>query len=87
MKLQYIENPNIKKFRIKELIQTIIEEGHPGKWVVVTTTNGKTEKEYRKIHNKYYQYKNRYANMEWAVHKGENNYSIICREKENNVNK
>ena len=82
MKLQYIENPNIRKFRIKELIKTIIEEGLVGKWVVVTTTNGKTEKEYSNIHNKYYQCKNRYLNMEWAVHKGENNYSIICRERE-----
>ena len=82
MKLQYIENPNIRKFRIKELIKTIIEEGLVGKWVVVTTTNGKTEKEYRNIHNQYHQCKNRYSNMEWAVHTGENNYSIICREKE-----
>ena len=82
MKLQYIENPNIRKFRIKELIKTIIEEGLVGKWVVVTTTNGKTEKEYRNIHNKYYQCKNRYLNMEWAVHTSEDNYSVICREKE-----
>ncbi len=82
MTLNYIENPKIKGFRIKELIKTIIEEGHPGKWVVVDTTNGKTEKEYRNIHNKFYQCRNRYTNMEWAVHHGENNYSIICREKE-----
>tara|TARA_R110002126_G_scaffold283129_1_gene432191 strand:+ start:364 stop:618 length:255 start_codon:yes stop_codon:yes gene_type:complete len=82
MKLNYIENPNIKKYRIKELIQTIIEKGHPGKWVIITTTENKTEKEYKNIHNKFYQCKNRYINMEWAVHNGENNYSIICRKKE-----
>lgn len=82
MILQYIENPNIKKHKIKEIIQTIIEEGPPGKWVIVISTDGKTQKEYRNIHNKFYQYKNRYRNMEWAVHNGENNYSIICRERE-----
>lgn len=38
MILQYIENPVIKKQRIKEIIQTIIEEGPPGKWVIVDTT-------------------------------------------------
>ena len=82
MILQYIENPNIKKHKIKEIIQTIIEEGPPGKWVIVITTDGKTEKEYKNVHNKFHQYKNRYRNMEWAVHNGEDNYSIICREKE-----
>ena len=82
MTLKYIENPNIKKQRIKELIQTIIEEGHPGKWVIVDSTNGKTEKEYKNMHNKFHQYKNRYQNMEWAVHTSEDNYSVICREKE-----
>lgn len=81
MILQYIENPNIKKHRIKEIIQTIIQEAPDGKWVIVATTDGKTEKEYKRLHNKYYQYKNRYINMEWAVHNGESNYSIICREK------
>jgi hypothetical protein len=50
--------------------------------VIVITTDGKTEKEYKNVHNKFHQYKNRYRNMEWAVHTGENNYSIICREKE-----
>ena len=87
MTLNYIKNPVIKTHRIKELMQTILEEGLPGEWVVVDTTNGKTEKEYRSIHNKFHQCKNRYKNMEWAVHRGENNYSIICRKKENNVNK
>ena len=82
MTLNYIENPNIKKHRVKELIQTIIEEGHPGKWVVVDASDGKTHQEYKKTHNRFYQYRNRYRNMEWAVHNGENNYSIICREKE-----
>lgn len=82
MILQYIENPNIKKYKIKEIIEAIIEEGPPGKWVIVITTNNKTEKEYKNVHNKFYQYKNRYRNMEWAVHTDENNYSIICREKE-----
>ena len=82
MTLKYIENPNIKGFRIKKLIQTIIEEGLVGKWVVVDTTDGKTDREYRNIHNKFYQYRARYTNMEWAVHHGENNYSIVCREKE-----
>ena len=82
MILQYIENPNIKKHKIKEIIQAIIEEGPLGKWVIVITTDGKTEKEYKNVHNKLHQYKNRYRSMEWAVHTGENNYSIICREKE-----
>ena len=82
MALNYIENPNIKGHRIKQLIQTIIEEGHPGKWVVVDATKSKTQKEYGNIHHKFYQYRNRYKNMEWAVHHGENNYSIICKEKE-----
>lgn len=82
MILQYIENPNIKKHKIKEIIEAIIEEGPPGKWVIVIATDSKTEKEYKNVHNKFYQYKNRYRNMEWAVHNGEKNYSIICREKE-----
>jgi SRSO17 transposase len=82
MTLNYIDNPNIKRHKIKELVQTIIEEGLPNKWVIVDTTDGKTEKEYKNIHNKFHQCKNRYKNMEWAVHNGENNYSIICREKE-----
>ena len=82
MTLNYIENPNIKGFRIKELIKTIIEEGPPGKWVIVITTDSKTEKEYKNVHNKFHQYKNRYRNIEWAVHNGEDNYSIICRERE-----
>lgn len=82
MTLKYIENPNIKGFRIKQLIQTIIEEGLVGKWVVVNATDGKTDREYRNIHNKFYQCRTRYTNMEWAVHHGENNYSLICREKE-----
>jgi len=82
MTLNYIDNPNIKRHKIKQLIQTIIEEGLPGKWAIVATTNGKTEKEYKNIHNKYHQCKNRYTNMEWAVHNGENDYSLICRERE-----
>jgi len=82
MTLNYIDNPNIKRHKIKKLIQTIIEEGLPNKWVIVHTTDGKTEKEYKNIHNKFHQCKNRYTNMEWAVHNGENNYSLICREKE-----
>lgn len=82
MTLQYIENPNMKKYKIKEIINAIIREGHPGKWVIVITTDNKTEKEYRNVHNKFYQYRNRYRDMEWAVHHGENNYSIICRERE-----
>ena len=85
MILQYIENPVIKKQRIKEIIQTIIEEGPPGKWVIVDTTKNKSEKEYKNMYNKFYQYRNRYKNMEWAVHHDENNYSIICREKESSV--
>ncbi len=82
MILQYIENPNIKKYKIKEIIETIIKEGSPGKWVIVITTDSKTEKEYKNTHNKFHQYKNRYRNMEWAVHTSEDNYSIICRKIE-----
>lgn len=81
MTLNYIKNPVIKTHKIKELMQTILEEGLPGEWVVVDTTNSKTEKEYKNIYVKFYQCRNRYKNMEWAVHHGENNYSIICREK------
>jgi hypothetical protein len=48
MILQYIENPNIKGFRIKELIKTIIEEGPPGKWVIVVTTDRQNRKRIQK---------------------------------------
>jgi hypothetical protein len=48
MILQYIENPNIKKHRIKEIIQTIIEEGPPGKWVIVDYYKWKNRKRIQK---------------------------------------
>lgn len=70
---------------IQKLIQTIINKGIPYEWVIIFTTQSKTQKDYGQAHNRMYGYKQRYTNMEWGVHHGDDNYSIICREKEPSV--
>ena len=85
MTLNYINNPVIKTNEVKKLVQTIIEEGIPGKWVVIFTTQSNTKKEYGSTYNKKNVHERRYKNMEWAIHHGDDNYSIICRKKESSV--
>ncbi len=82
MTLNYINNPVIKKHKIKELIKIITEEGIPHQWVIIDTTKDKTLKEYRNMYNRYGQHRKRYINFEWAIHHGDDNYSIICRKIE-----
>ena len=85
MTLNYINNPIIKTNHIKKLVQTIIDEGVPYKWVAIFTTQSNTKAEYNSAYYKKNVHEQRYKNMEWAIHHGDDNYSIICREKEPSI--
>ena len=83
MTLEYIENPNIKVIHTnKKKIVELMESGEFYRWIIICTSEGKTTKDKSKLQvrkaNFRQQYKE-YTQVEWDLHEGENNYSIIVR--------
>ena len=83
MTLEYIENPNIKVIhKNKKKIIELMESGEFYKWIIICTSEGKTPRDKSKLQvrksNFRHQYKE-YTQVEWDLHEGENNYSIIAR--------
>lgn len=83
MTLEYIENPNIKVIhKNKKKIVELMESGEFYRWIIICTSEGKTTKDKSKLQvrkaNFRQQYKE-YTQVEWDLHEGENNYSIIVR--------
>lgn len=84
MTLQYIENPVIRTHQTKAIVKEIMMSGETFRWVIVSTSETKTEKELHQARQKVAQNKNVYSlyPLEWAVHEDENNYSVIVRKLE-----
>ena len=84
MELQYIVNPVIRKHKTNALVIEIMLTAEPNKWIIQSTSKTKTRKDLMTTQQKVSQRKSTYAKypLEWAIHKDENNYSIIVRKLE-----
>jgi hypothetical protein len=83
MTLEYIENPVIKVInKNKRKITELMESGEFNKWIIICTSEAKTAKDRSSLQvrkaNFRQQYKE-YTQVEWDLHEGESNYSIIAR--------
>jgi hypothetical protein len=84
MTLEYIEDPNIRTHKIKAMVKEIMLSAETDRWIIIYTTETKEEKELSKARNKSTNYRNVYSMypLQWAVHEGENNYSLIVKKLE-----
>jgi len=85
MTLEYIENPVIVSHKSRLIIREVLMSAETNRWIVVSATIAKTEKDRTSVMNKMYQARKTYAKytqLEWAVHEGIDNYSFIVRKTE-----
>ena len=84
MTLEYIENPVINVVnKHKKKITELMESGEFNKWIIICTSEAKTTKDRSKLQvrkaNFRQQYKFQFTQIEWELHEGKDNYSIIVR--------
>jgi len=79
MKINYIENPVIKTHKIKPFVKALMDTGEFDKWAILVTSETKSEKILKTFSTRMTSYRKNYPQIEWAIHHGKNNYSIICR--------
>ena len=82
MKFTYIESPKINSHAVKAFVKEFMATGEWNKWVVLHTTEGNTSKELSIISQRVYGYRQRYASLQWDIHHGKDNFSIICRKEQ-----
>jgi hypothetical protein len=82
MKFTYIDTPKTTKHKVKAFVKQFMATGEWNKWVVVHTTKGKTPTELANTRQRVYGYRGSYMALQWEVHHGEDNYSIICRKEQ-----
>jgi hypothetical protein len=84
MTLEYIENPvmSIRKIGTKEKVMELIEFGILDQWAIISSSETNTKSERKKMSIRTCNFRisyEQYTQIEWALHIGENNYSIIAR--------
>lgn len=79
MKIDYIENPVIRTYRVKSFVKALMDTGEFDKWAILETSETKSQKVLSNFCAKVFQYRRNYPYVQWAINHGENNYSIICR--------
>jgi len=81
MKLKYIDKPNLTKTRqnTKVLVQEIIANAEVGRWVVIKSTKGKTEREYRCAYARVKSGRKLYPALNWSIHTSKTNYTVIAQ--------
>ena len=82
MKFTYIDTPKTSTHQVKAFVKQFMDTGEWNKWVVVYTTKGKTPKELASMRQRLYAYRRRYVSLQWEIHRGKDNFSIICRKEQ-----
>jgi hypothetical protein len=82
--LEYIDNPvlSIRKIGTKEKVMEIMEFGLLDQWVIICSSETNTKADRKKMSVRTCNFRisyEEYTQIEWALHIGENNYSIIAR--------
>ena len=81
MTLEYIENPVIKIIhRNKKKIIELMESGEFNRWIIICTSEAKTTKDKSKLQVRKANFRQQYkefTQIEWELHEGKDNYSII----------
>ena len=83
MTLEYIENPVIKIIhKNKKKIIELMESGEFNRWIIICTSEAKTTKDKSKLQVRKANFRQQYkefTQIEWELHEGKDNYSIIVR--------
>jgi hypothetical protein len=82
MKFTYIDTPKTSTHKFKAFVKEFMDTGEWDKWVIVHTTKGKTPKELSSMRQRLYQTRQRYTSLQWDIHHGKDNFSIICRKEQ-----